>query len=299
MLAKEVAELNQKIITTETVKGSPNDLLDKRDLVMKKLASLADVTMYKDKKGNYNVDLKGIGPLVTGHETEKLTVERSPADDQGKPENSFDIRASSTANGIITHGIKGGKLGALLETRDKTLSTVMTRLDGMAFSLSDAVNRIHKQGVTSNGETGVGFFKDLVRKERAAEFISLSDDIHKSINNIATGLLPDAPGDNRVAIAISQIQSEKFMNDGHSTFDEYYNSIVSDVGVVAARNRFTLNQQKDITTQLGKVRDQISGVSIDEETTNLLQFQHIFDASAKIIQVADDLLKTVLALKRD
>ena len=56
--------------------------------------------------------------------------------------------------------------------------------------------------------------------------------------------------------------------------------------------------QKDIMNQLGKIRDQICGVSIDEETANLMQFQHAFDASAKVIQVADEMLKTVLELKR-
>jgi flagellar hook-associated protein 1 FlgK len=49
---------------------------------------------------------------------------------------------------------------------------------------------------------------------------------------------------------------------------------------------------------LGKIREQVSGVSIDEETANLLQFQHAFDASAKVIQVADECLKTILELKR-
>jgi flagellar hook-associated protein 1 FlgK len=47
------------------------------------------------------------------------------------------------------------------------------------------------------------------------------------------------------------------------------------------------------------MRDQISGVSIDEETTRLLEFQHAFEASAKVIQLADEMLKTILALKRD
>jgi flagellar hook-associated protein 1 FlgK len=88
------------------------------------------------------------------------------------------------------------------------------------------------------------------------------------------------------------------MSDGNSTADDFYNSIVSDIGVVTNRNRSTMNQQKDIRTQLGKLRDQISGVSIDEETANLMQFQHAFEASARVISVADEMMKTVLDLKR-
>ena len=60
-----------------------------------------------------------------------------------------------------------------------------------------------------------------------------------------------------------------------------------------------MNQQKDIRTQLGKLRDQISGVSVDEETANLMQFQHAFEASARVISIADEMMKTVLELKRN
>lgn len=298
-ISDEIAELNLKIRTLEPVNGSPNDLLDKRDLKLKQLASFLDISTHKDNHGNVNIDIKNIGPMINGGEAEKLTVERSPADDQGKPEAAFDVRTTGSARGIITHQIKGGKLGALLETRDKTISAILNRLDEMAHNLTDAVNEVHTQGFTANGARGVQFFKPLEKQERAAEFISLSDDVQASINNIATALVPDAPGDNRVAIEISKLQNAKLMDDGYATADEWYNSIVSDVGVATSKNRFALNQQKDIVTQLGKVRDQVSGVSIDEETSNLLQYQHCFDASAKVIQIADELLKTVLALKRD
>jgi flagellar hook-associated protein 1 FlgK len=74
--------------------------------------------------------------------------------------------------------------------------------------------------------------------------------------------------------------------------------MVSDIGVASSRNKMGINQQKDIMLQLNKMRDQISGVSIDEETANLMQFQHTYDASAKVISVADEMLKTVLEIKR-
>ena len=109
--------------------------------------------------------------------------------------------------------------------------------------------------------------------------------------------MPDAPADNRIALAIAQLQGEKVM-DGSSTLDEFYNGLVADVGVASARNRSTMNQAKDISEQLGKFRERLSGVSIDEETTNLMQYQQAFAASAKVIQVADEMLKTVLEIKR-
>ncbi|MGZ3707313.1 MAG: flagellar basal body rod C-terminal domain-containing protein, partial [Bdellovibrionota bacterium] len=182
---------------------------------------------------------------------------------------------------------------------DKTLSTMIKRMDDLAHGITDSVNQVHSQGFTANGVQGVNFFKQLEHgNERASEFIELSDDVKNHVNNIATAAIEDAPGDNRVAIAISWLQNMKLMNGGTATLDDWYNSIVSEVGVASEKNKAAMSQQKDIVTQLGKMRDQISGVSIDEETTNLLEFQHAFDASAKVIQVADECMKTVLDLKR-
>ena len=297
-LAVEIKDLNMKIKTTEMGGAHPNDLYDSRDMALKKLATYMDLSMHKDGEGNYIVDVKGVGPLVAGPVTTEFNVFRSGADGQGKPEAAYDVKTSASAAGVVTHQVKGGKLGALLQTRDETLSTILDRLDELAVNVSSSVNGIHSQGFTRNGEQGIDFFSPVTQKERAAEFIDLSDHVKDSVNNIATAAVPDAPGDNRVAIAISGIQSMHLLNEGKATMDDFFNSIVSDVGVASARNKSAMNQQKDINTQLGKMRDQISGVSIDEETTNLLQYQHAFDASAKVIQVADEMLKTVLELKR-
>lgn len=297
--AREIRDLNVKIKTMELGGAVANDLRDKRDTALKKLGSYMDLNMYTDKDGNYMVDIKGMGPLVAGSEVESFSVYRSPADENGKVENALDVKTSASASSVVTHRISGGKMGALLEVRDKTLSEIQDKLDDLAYNLTNAVNQVHEQGFTRDGATGVSFFKRLATKERAAEYLDLSDDIKFNINNIAAAGQPDAPGDNRAAIALSGLQGLRIMSGGQSTVDDFYNSIVSEVGVNSARTRSTLNQQRDIQTQLTKVRDQISGVSIDEETANLLQYQHAFDASAKVIQVADEMLRTVLELKRN
>jgi flagellar hook-associated protein 1 FlgK len=296
--AKEIAELNQRINQLTLQGGAPNDLMDRRDVVLKKLATYVDVSMHQDKEGNYNVDIKGVGPLVVGNHTESFGVARSEADGEGKPTNSFDITTTASVSANVTHRLSGGKLGALLESRDQLLSSVMDRLDDLAYNLTNSVNEIHEQGVTRAGGTSVSYFNKLGSKERAAEFIDLSDDVKATVNNIATAVQPDSPGDNRVAVALSGLQSAHLMDGGHSTMDDYYNSIVSDIGVASASTKSSINQQKDIMNQLTNMREQISGISIDEETANIMQFQQAFAANARVIQVADELLKDVLDLRR-
>jgi flagellar hook-associated protein 1 FlgK len=296
--AEEVRDLNVKIKIQELGGGSANDLLDRRDQALRKLGSFMDLNMHKAEDGNYSIDVRGVGPLVSGPVVQKFSIARTSADDQGKVENALDLKTTGSAQGNVTHQIKGGKLGALLEVRDVTLSKVQSRLDELAFAMTTTVNQIHQQGFSRNGEQGLNFFKTLDGEARASELLELSDAVKANVNNIASAAEPDSPGDNRVAVAISGLQGQKLMNEGRSTMDDWYNSIVSDIGVMSAKNKSALNQQRDIVTQLGKMRDQISGVSIDEETANLMQFQQAFGASAKMIQVADECLRTVLDLKR-
>ncbi len=298
--SQELAELNKKIFQAET-QGSDaaNDLRDRRDMIVKKINSYVDIGTHKDNQGNLNVDIKGVGPLVTGTVVQDYSLGRHAADpDSGSVDNSLQISRSSQSEHYITDQFKGGKLGAQIEARDRAVNQVLSRLDDLAYSISNAVNEIHEQGFTLNGESGIKFFKDMNGQvSGAAERLALSKDIEHSVENIAVGLQPDSPGDNRNALAIANLQNHRLMNGGHTTVDDFYNSIVSEVGVASARNREALGQQQSIITQLNRVRDQVSGVSIDEETTNLMQFQHAFDASARVIRVADEIMDTILKLR--
>ena len=236
--------------------------------------------------------------MITGPNMYKLGVQRTPADEDGKPVNSYSLTLEGHASKDLSHIIKGGKVGALLDVRDQTLNTVLARVDELASVITQSVNAIHSEGYTRDGAKGVAFFKPLNQSERAASFMDLSDAVKYDVNNIAAAGMPDSPSDNRIAIAISQIQNMRIMDGGKSSIDDYYNGIVGDVGVISSRNKEAMTQQKDIQMQLEKLREQTSGVSMDEETANLLQYQRAFDASAKVIQVADECLKTILDLKR-
>jgi flagellar hook-associated protein 1 FlgK len=298
-LAKEVAQLNEKISQTETQAGDgANDLKDRRELLIKKINQYVDVSVHKDAAGALNVDIKGVGPLVTGVLVQDYNIARHQGDEaSGVVEGSIQISRSAHGGEFITGRFGGGKLGAQIAVRDQAVNKTLERLDELAFNLANAVNELHEKGFTADGATGISFFNRIGSMSGAASSLSLSSDIRNSVHNIATGLQPGAPSDNRNALAIANIQNVGLMNGGKTSVDDFYNSIVSEVGVASARNRESVGQQQSIQTQLSKVRDQVSGVSIDEETTNLMQFQHAFDASARVIKVADEMLNTVLSLR--
>ena len=104
----------------------------------------------------------------------------------------------------------------------------------------------------------------------------------------------DKPGDNGNAIAIANLQQKKTMNTNTATFGAYYDSLVSDAGLAVQQATSYFDHQSQMVLQVENYRESISGVSIDEETVNLIKFQNAYQAAAKLINTADEMMQTVL-----
>ncbi len=108
-----------------------------------------------------------------------------------------------------------------------------------------------------------------------------------------------APGDNTNALAILQLEQDTQGDfGGNDTFVSYYGKIVSTVGVEAARNRQAQQGYEDSLVQLENLRDSMDGVSLEDEMISLLQFQRSFEASAKFLSTVDEMMSTVMTIKR-
>ena len=85
---------------------------------------------------------------------------------------------------------------------------------------------------------------------------------------------------------------------GSSTFDAYYNSLVGQVGADVQTTDFNQNHQQTMVENLKAYRQEVSGVSLDEEMVNLIQFQQAYSAAAKLITTADEMVDTLLSMVR-
>ena len=109
---------------------------------------------------------------------------------------------------------------------------------------------------------------------------------------------PKVPGDNRNALALVDLHTSRLGALGNLTFNDYQTITIGDVGSAAREAESTFNTVTLEMDQLQSLRESVSGVSLDEELTNLLSFQRSFEASARLITVADELFQTVLGLGR-
>lgn len=294
----EIAQLNERIQTVE-VNGSPaNDERDRRDLLVKKLGQLINIRYAEGQDGMLTVSAGNTAILVSGYSHRDLTVASTSAR-EGKREGNIEIFYASTENGTpinVTTQLTGGQIGGLLDVRDRVVNRLLDNMDHLAYTLSNEVNKAHVEGYNRYNKTGQLFFTPQNGVVNASKLIGLNKDIAEDVGLIAAAASPSAPGDNRIANILSSLQYKKTVND--STMDDYYASVVGQVGIEANRANTAMQSQKDILSQLNNLRESISGVSLDEETTKMIEFQKNYEASARLIKTADEMMDTVLNLKR-
>ena len=160
-----------------------------------------------------------------------------------------------------------------------------------SITLANEVNKVHVKGFNLNGLSGLNFFKDTI--SGAGDF-SLSAEILSDSSLIATSSEPDVSGDSTSAQAIVELQYDEIIN-GKSVLDNY-NTLIGDVGNRVQEATFVRQNQEKIVQQLQIQKSSITGVSLDEEMTQLIQFEQAYGAAAKMISTVDELMQTILSL---
>lgn len=150
-ISRQIAGLNEEIVKVKAMGDSPNDLMDRRDLMTEKLSELINITVDQRDSDEYVIHTAGL-ELV-----------------QGKSFRTFELKTGIENDGLAEvvwsdSGNKaeftGGKLGALIEMRDVDVRAEIQSLDTMTMNFVDLVNDVHRDGTGANGKTGVDFFTE-------------------------------------------------------------------------------------------------------------------------------------------
>ncbi|MBI4715672.1 MAG: flagellar hook-associated protein FlgK [Nitrospirae bacterium] len=291
-LAAQIADLNDKITQAEITGQNANDYRDMRGNLLNELSAKIDVAYFEDNSGQVTVFTGGGFNLVEGKTVQALSV----GDTDGDGFNNVLFPTSSSVTTDITSKIQGGSLEGLIATRDVQIPGVQNQLDQLAFDFVNGINAQHRAGYGLDGTTENGLFTPLAGVPNAASLMTVSlTDINKVAAAATVGGLP---GDNTNALALAELQNQLTVNGGSSTFHDYYSDIVQGIGSTLQQTERDYDAQDFTLQQMGAMRESVSGVSLDEEMANLMKFQRAFEASAKLITLADDMLKTVIDMVR-
>lgn len=284
-IIERVAELNG-YIQAQRANNTPDFAAeDERDLLITDLSELAPVQVQHDEGGVYNVFVRGM-TVVQGKEFNTLELNSGV--------NPPTLNYENTAVSYSAPAGDDGRIGALLRTLNTTIPNVEQQLDSLAETIVTRVNAIHSTGYGLDGNTGRNFFD---ASGTTAGSISLSADMSDT-RFIAASDNPDATSteDNDIALAIlnERTAEQGALND--SSIEDYAISIVSGVGSQLETVTGQFEGHSAVVTYLDSLERGVSGVSINEELSKLIQYQQTFSASARVLSTAQIMLDTILSL---
>lgn len=298
---KDIAYLNGQIKTTELVYGNANEMRDQRDYLIRQLGENVAVSFVENSDGTTDVsytDGTGTYALVTGNEVVNnftLVTNGTLPDPLNTPKHDVQLTPTD-GSPATTIAPTTGKLGATLVMRDTTLQGYLDDLNNLASQIAADVNGLHESdpGVRDTydlaGNAG-GLFFAAPAGGVTAQNISLDVNVKGLPARIAAGLTTSS-GDSSNALAIAQL------NTTVSNYSSSYRTLAAQVGLDVQAAKTVTSQDAAFMKQLQTLRDSNSGVSLDEELAALIKYQRSYQASARLITTATEMMDTVIAMMR-
>jgi flagellar hook-associated protein 1 len=277
----QIAALNQQIIQADDDGGSANDLTDEREQAIEDLSNYTSVTAITQSNGGINISIGGTTMVSGGSVTDSLATYDSGG-------GQLLIKAQNAGTPLT---LTGGSIEGNITTRDGTLANLQTSVNTLASQLITQVNGIYSSGYDLNGNTGANFFTGT-----DASNIGVNSTVVNDPSSFQAAGSAGAAGDNSVALSLAQLANTSISGLNNQTFSQSWAQTVGNLGDAISSVNDQVTNSASVTQMLTSQRQSVSGVSIDEEMTNLMQFQKSYEASAQLVTTLDQMLQTVISM---
>jgi flagellar hook-associated protein 1 len=277
-LASSIAEVNGNNRIDPS--GGINAGLDAQlNSSLEQLSQLVNFTTLQQPDGTVSVFVGGQTPLVVGGQVYDIKGDFST------PQTA--IQSSTGAD--ITGQIAGGKLSALLDDKNNVIPSYLADLNTLAQNLADQVNSTLNNGIDQNGAAPTTDLFNYDPTLGAATTLTVNP---LTPDQIAAAL-PGAASGNGNALNLAQLANAK--TNGY-TFSQFYGNLGGRVGNDLSSAQDSQTSKQNLLSQAQALREQVSGVSLDEEAAQLITFQRSYQATAKLLTVLDSLTETIMSV---
>jgi flagellar hook-associated protein 1 FlgK len=277
-LLTAIADINSQIGRFEiNAPGSAVDLRDQRQAKLEELAAKLPVSVVDAGGGQVNLVAKdNLGAIVILGNKGVVT---GPIAFTGTQ-----ITGGASAATLV---FSSGSIEGSLTARNGGVQTLRDNLDALSGQLVTSVNAVYNPtGLTGDFFTSTG---------TTAATINVVNTITAATLKASNG---GPAGDNTVALGVAQLANATFSTAGgdaiDGTFSGFYSNSVSGIGQALASANARVDDQENIAKLVRSQRDEVSGVSLDEEMADLMKYQRAFQASSRVFTIIDDLLDTVV-----
>lgn len=320
-IIRSIDDLNRQIASVTISGGAPNDLLDRRDLLLDQLSKIADIKTENGQLGRINI---AIGNKTILSDSAKLELQI----------NGSVLKWSDDSAAEFNQG----KIQGYLSVKDE-IDNYMGRLDNLAKVIAVSVNTIHNDGADEDNYVpfftagkDLNFDPDSVNASNISVNYELKNDLNRihaeldynnedpnyhngqralqiarlrdvrfNVDKVSGDLTIEKSGDS-VIIKAGDYEFIKYDNanmtmendNSGTTIDDYFQDIIGVLGSSSKEAKGMVVSQEALISQIETRRDSISGVSMDEEMANMIQYQRTYQAAARFITVIDELLDNII-----
>ena len=278
---QQIAQLNGQISTLQNVGENAGTFIDQRTQLIDQLSSLVDVSVIPSDNTITLTTANGTS-LVTGQQSFQLQTQA----------NSLGLHDIYGQGADITSKIVSGQLGGTLQARDQQIPAIQAQLDTLAAGLADSVNTVQAGGFDLNGVIGTNLFNPPpLSGVGAAASLSVAITDPTLIAASSDG----SAGSNGNAEVMYALRNQAVIS-GQSPTD-YYSGVVFNIGNDTSNAVAEQSASGLVLQQLNDQRASISGVSLDQEAANMVQYQQAYSASAQVISTINSMMQTVINMK--
>jgi flagellar hook-associated protein 1 FlgK len=289
---KGIYELNQRIYDAEARGTKANELKDQRDALIDKLSQIVNISVQKNE---YGTVLVNVGGVFGADQTNFNQFEVKMVDGQ--------LRLASKLDSNSLAYVNGGEFFATSDLLSNKIAAYKSAYEKLATNFVDQVNAVHTQGYTlpigGSSNTGIPFFGELNSSGKIVNAfvdgeIKINSAVLSDPRNIAASSVAGYEGNNEIATRIAELSKAKIPELDNQTFTENYTSIINSIAQEKVMSDNSITSNDLVVQNLKTQKASYSGVSIDEEMTNVMKYQRSYEAASKLVKIADELLQTIL-----
>lgn len=280
-LGNSIAALDQQVIAAQAAGAAPNSLLDQRGQMITELASLVSIDVHPESDGQVSINIDGYLLVGNGQHRPVSFAEISapPGDATGLSQVNF--------VGVDGRPLQptGGSIAGLMNATNALVRADREALDEVAVEIATAINALHSAGVGRDGSTGF----DLFEVPTGAIDMKVSDDLEGNPERLAAASAGGGVYDESNARSIADLADDP---DGPSA------KVAAMIDSISVRTSAAISRSEaaeNSATYAAGLSDSSSGVSLDQELTELITAQRSYEAAARIVTSVDEMLRTLMS----
>lgn len=321
-LVMQIDDINKQIQKIEPHGFLANDLYDDRDRLIDQLSEIVNIKVTYSKSSNSTNELDVAEGLVSIEILDERGQSFSDPvyliDVENDEVNNIEFQFNDT-NGLIESiqiGSKQvfgsgasvnildsiGSLTALVEAHGYLdngnakgdYPEMIQKLDDLAQAIAKEFNRVHKLGINIENNPGEAFFYPLDEDAITAETITVNPDIVRNPSLIAASNPDKGSSNGENALALAYVFDEDINELDDTSPRKFFTALIGELGVEGQRAVRMKNNTEILRDQVDHTRMSVSAVSLDEEISNMIKFQHAYNAAARSMTVVDEMIDRII-----